>query len=89
MKRLTNKYLIAGILFLVFIIFFDDRDLISNFRHTQELKNLEKSKAYYQAEINKTREELRQLETDPALLEKYARERYLMKRDNEDIYLVK
>jgi len=89
MKRLTNKYLIAGILFLVFIIFFDDRDLISNFRHTQELKNLEKSKAHYQAEINKTREELRQLETDPALLEKYARERYLMKRDNEDIFLVK
>ncbi|HYE54827.1 MAG TPA: septum formation initiator family protein [Chitinophagaceae bacterium] len=86
---LTNKYLIAGVAFLVFIVFFDDRDLISNFRHRQELKNLEQSKAYYQAEISKTREELRQLQTDPALLEKYAREKYLMKRDNEDIFLVK
>lgn len=86
---LKNKYLIATILFVVFIVFFDDRDLISNFRHTAELRNLEASKAYYEQEISKTRQELKQLRTDAALLEKYAREKYLMKRDNEDIFLVK
>ena len=86
---LKNKYLIAAILFLVFLVFFDDRDLVSNFRHTRELKNLEKSRAHYEAEIAKTKQELKQLRTDAALLEKYAREKYLMKRDNEDIFLVK
>lgn len=86
---LRNKYLIAGLAFLVFIIFFDDRDLVSNFRHSRELKGLEQSRRYYQDEIYKTRQELKQLRTDAALLEKYAREKYLMKRDNEDLFLVK
>lgn len=86
---LKNKYLIATILFVVFIVFFDDRDIISNFRHTAELKDLEKSREYYQQEIAKTKQELKQLRTDAALLEKYAREKYLMKRDNEDLFLVK
>jgi cell division protein DivIC len=92
MKLLTyirNKYLIAAIAFIVFIVFFDDRDLISNFRHSRELKDLEQSRTYYQQEISKTRQELKQLKSDAALLEKYAREKYLMKRDNEDIFLVK
>jgi cell division protein FtsB len=88
-RALKNKYLIATILFVVFIVFFDDRDLLSNIRHTREMKDLEKSRQYYQDEIAKTRQELKQLRTDAALLEKYARERYLMKRDNEDLFLVK
>jgi cell division protein FtsB len=86
---IANKYLVAGIVFLVFLVFFDDRDLISNFRHQRELKQLEQSKEHYQAEIAKTQKELKQLRTDAALLEKYAREKYLMKRDNEDIFLVR
>lgn len=89
MKVLTNKYLIATVLFLVFLLFFDDRDLFSNFRHTRQLDALKQTKLYYEEEIAKTREELKQLRTDPALLEKYAREKYLMKRDNEDIFIVK
>ena len=86
---ITNKYLVAGAAFVVFLVFFDDRDVVSNFRHQQELNQLEQSKGYYQAEIAKTKQELKQLRTDAALLEKYAREKYLMKRDNEDIFLVR
>lgn len=86
---LTNKYLIAGVAFVVFITFFDDRDIISNYRHTKQLQALEQSRTYYQEEISKTKQELKQLRSDAALLEKYAREKYLMKRDNEDIFLVK
>jgi cell division protein DivIC len=86
---IKNKYLITGVLFIVFLTFFDDRDLVSNFRHSQELKDLEQSRAHYQQEIDKTKQELKQLRTDAALLEKYARERYLMKRENEDLFLVK
>lgn len=89
MKLLTNKYLIATVLFLVFLVFFDDRDLVTNYRHTRQLKALQQSKQYYEDEIAKTRQELKQLRTDAALLEKYAREKYLMKRDNEDVFIVK
>jgi cell division protein FtsB len=54
----------------------------------QELKNLESSKKYYREETEKQRKELEALKNDPAALEKYAREKYLMKRDNEDLFLI-
>ena len=84
---LKNKYFLSSFLFLLFISFFDDRDLVSNHHHRQQLLELEKSKQFYEEEISKTRAELKQLKTDAATLEKYAREKYLMKRDNEDIFL--
>jgi len=67
----------------------DDRDFVtSHFRHARELRRLEQSKAYYEQQIAATKKELDQLKSDPAILEKYARERYLMKRDNEDVFLI-
>jgi cell division protein FtsB len=54
----------------------------------RELNNLEKSKKYYREETEKQRKELEALKNDPAALEKYAREKYLMKRDNEDLFLI-
>jgi cell division protein DivIC len=86
---LKNKYLISASVFLAFLVFFDDRDLISNYRHSQQLSELEKSAEYYRQEIEKTKTELNQLRTDAATLEKYARERYLMKRDNEDLFIIR
>jgi cell division protein DivIC len=85
---LKNKYLLTTIIFLVFITFFDDRDLMTNYRHHHQLKDLEQSAEYYRNEIEKTKTELNQLRTDAATLEKYAREKYLMKRDNEDIFII-
>ena len=86
---LKNKYLLTGIGFAVWILFFDSRDLItSHFKERNELLSLEKSKLYYEQQINATKQELEQLKTNPALLEKYAREKYLMKRDNEDLFRI-
>ena len=85
-----NKYLLTAVGFTVWILFFDSRDFItSHFRERSELQRLEKSKRYYEQQIAATREELDQLKTNPAVLEKYAREKYLMKRDNEDLFLIK
>jgi Septum formation initiator. len=70
--------------------FFDDRDIITtHFKHRQELKQLRQSRDYYLEQIQLTQRELDQLKNDPALLEKYAREKYRMKKDNEDLYIVK
>jgi cell division protein DivIC len=87
---LKNKYFLTTVGFIVWILFFDTRDFItSHFRERAELVKLEKSKQYYEQQIAATKQELDQLKTNPALLEKYAREKYLMKRDNEDLFLIK
>ena len=64
--------------FVAFIAFFDDRDLVTNYHHRQQLNELQKSAEYYRQEIEKTKAELNQLKTDAATLEKYAREKYLI-----------
>ena len=86
---LKNKYFIATLVFVAFIAFFDDRDLVTNYHHRKQLNELQKSAEYYRQEIEKTKAELNQLKTDAATLEKYAREKYLMKRDNEAVYIIR
>ena len=90
MKWLKNKYLLTALGFTIWILFFDARDFItSHFRERGELMKLEQSKKYYEQQIAATKQELEQLKSNPALLEKYAREKYLMKRDNEDLFLIR
>jgi cell division protein DivIC len=86
---LKNKYLLTIAGFVVWMLFFDDRDIITtHFRHTAELKQLQKSKTFYEKQIAVTRHELDDLKSNAATMEQYAREKYLMKRDNEDLYLI-
>lgn len=86
---LKNKYVITAIGFAVWILFLDDRDFITtHFKQRNELNKLEQSRTYYEGQIENTKKELGQLKSNPATIEKYAREKYLMKRDNEDVFLV-
>ena len=62
---------------------------MSNISHNRELKQLEQSRDYYQEQIVATQKELELLKNDPAVLEKYAREKYMMKRDDEDLFIIK
>ena len=85
---LKNKYFLSMAAFVVWILFFDPRDVFTQMEHRRELKELQISRAWYQKEIAKESIEAEQLKTDPAVVEKYARENYLMKRESEDIFLV-
>jgi cell division protein FtsB len=88
-SMLMNKYLLSAIGFVVWMFFFEDRDLTTTYiKHPGELMKLQQSKAYYEQQINTTRLELKQLKSDAATIEKYAREKYFMKRDNEDLYVI-
>ncbi len=87
-KVITNKYFIASVFFIVWMLFIDQRDYFQQKERRDELNKLEQKKAYYQQEINKTRKELGDLQHSPAALEKYARERYLMKKEGEDIFII-
>jgi len=84
-----NKFLIATVFFVVWMLFFDHNNLFLHLQYRNELNDLKKSKQYYKEQISKTREEVELLKTDPKWMEKVAREQYLMKRDNEDVYLIK
>jgi len=70
------------------LLFLDKNDLFTQIARNRELKELEQSKQYYTLQINSERKELEQLKNNPATLEKYAREKYLMKRDNEDLFII-
>lgn len=88
LKIITNKYALAGIVFLVWMLFFDQKDFFSNLEHNRELSNLKQKKQYYQREIDKTKQELIDFQSNPTAIEKFAREHYLLKRDGEDVFIV-
>jgi len=85
---LKNKYIVALIVFVSIMLFFDKSDLFTQMSRTRQLKELEESKQYYISKIATERKELENLRSNPLTLEKYARERYLMKKNNEDLFLI-
>lgn len=85
---LKNKFLLATIAFVVWMLFFDRNDVFTQGQRKRELRSLQESKEYYTNEIAKERKVSEELKSNPATIEKYAREKYLMKRDNEDIFLI-
>jgi len=70
------------------MLFFDRNNLISQFELRSKLNQLKEDKQYYIEEIKKDRKDMLELLSNPKNLEKFAREKYLMKKDNEDIFLI-
>ena len=87
-KFLKSKYLISFTIFCVVVLFLDKNDLFTQLDRRQELRELQQSKEHYTSQITSERKELEALKSNPSTLEKYAREKYLMKRDNEEIFLI-
>ena len=85
---LKNKYSLTLLVFVVWLIFFDHNDLFVQAERTSELKQLEKGRDYYTEQIQEMKKELSELDNDPASLEKAAREKYMMKKDNEDVFII-
>ena len=86
---LRNKYLIAFAAFCAIILFLDKNDLLTQVARQKELQSLEDSKDYYTKEINRLQKDYREISSNPAAIEKLAREKYLMKRDNEEIFIIR
>jgi cell division protein FtsB len=87
-KVLMNRYLIASLSLLVWLSFFDRNDFLTTFAYRKKLNELRSEMAYYENEIGRNRAYIEQLETNPENLERFAREKYLMKKDNEDIFVI-
>lgn len=85
---LTNKYFITSIVLAVWVGFFDKNDIQTQLDFRKEVKKLTAERNYYKNEISSITSDLRELSTNPVTLEKFAREKYFMKRDNEEIFVL-
>ena len=83
-----NKYAIALLVFLVWLIFFDRNNFISQVKLGRTLNDQRQQKGFYKSEIKKDSLAIQDILSDSLSLEKFAREKYLMKKDNEDIYMI-
>jgi cell division protein DivIC len=85
----VNKYVITLVAFAVWMIFFDSNNLLVRKKYQEKLQELRQEKEYYKSEIRKDSTLTQKLLTDSLALEKYARETYLMRKDKEDVYIVR
>lgn len=85
---ISNKYLIMGIFFAIWMMFFDRNDIPLQIKRMHELHKLQDAEKNTALRITNTQKELELLKTNPETLEKYAREKYMMKKDNEDLYII-
>lgn len=88
LKILSNKYFIASVLFLAWILFFDENSVLSNQKNKRHLKDLVKQKEYYKERIVSDKQKLEDLKSGKDNLEKFAREQYYMSKPDEDVYIV-
>jgi cell division protein DivIC len=89
LKRIfSNFYIIIGVVFLVWLTFFDSNDLYTQLKQTAKLKGLEDEKEFYVEKIAEVKADREELLSNDELLEKFARENYLMKKPTEDIYVI-
>ena len=86
-KFLSNKYVWVLLFFCTWMIFLDNYSYFDHRILDQQIEDLEDNAAYYKEEIKKDQENIKQLK-NPEQIEKYAREKYYMKRDSEDIYII-
>ncbi len=87
-KLIQYRYAITFGFFLLWMIFFDQNNMIEQYKLRAQLQDLKDEKAYYLQEMAKAQQEYDELFTNQESLEKFAREKYLMKRDNEDIFVI-
>ena len=85
---LRNKYVLTITIFAVWMLFFDQNNLVDRMRMGSEIRQLEGDREYYQEQILKDSARLSELTTNKENLEKYAREQFLMKKENEDVFVV-
>jgi cell division protein FtsB len=85
---IKNKYFLASLAFLIWMLFFDRNDLLSQYEYQSQLNKLQEEKEFYQKETELVKKDLEELTTDMKKLEKFAREKYLMKKDDEDVFVI-
>lgn len=92
LKQLLNKfnnfYILAGGIFVLWMLFFDSNDMYDQYLLNKKISQLEEDKQFYQKNIVELKKEMKELQTSPKQLEKFAREKYKMKKPKEDVFVI-
>lgn len=88
LKYLKNKFFLVGLAMFTWLLFFDDNNLIYRYHAEQNLQKLKEDKQYYENRIQEMKARQQELKNNPDELERFAREEYLMKRPDEDLFIV-
>ncbi|MCH7412759.1 septum formation initiator family protein [Belliella sp. R4-6] len=88
LKYTKNFYFIFTVLFVLWMVFIDSNDIFSQFKLNSKVKELENQKEYLLERKEKIKQDRQELMSNNELLEKFARERYLMKKKTEDLYVI-
>jgi cell division protein FtsB len=83
-----NKYFLSVIAFVVWMLFFDKNDIIAQYEFKSQVNKLQEEKDFYVKEIETVKKDLNELNTNLNTAEKFAREKYFMKKDNEDVFVI-
>jgi cell division protein FtsB len=86
-RLIRNKYFLSVTAFSLWLLFFDKNDVFSQYELIARCHKLEQEKTYYIREISAAKTAFHELRTNPKSLERIAREKYLMKKDNEEVYV--
>lgn len=85
---MRNKYFLTLLAFFIWMLFFDRNDLVSQVQLRMKLADYRDKKEYYEQQIKDVKREKQELLTNKDSLEQFAREQYMMKKDNEDLYVI-
>lgn len=88
LRKLNNRYIYATLVFLAIFLFIDQFNLFKQIKLHKTLKDQKQQIEFYKKEVSDSKDLLDKLQNDTATMEKVAREQYLMKRDNEVVYLI-
>jgi cell division protein FtsB len=87
-KIITNKYFITSVVFVGYMIFADKNNMIEQYELQRQYNRIKTEHRYYEDQIRDARKQYDELFTNDKNLEKFAREKYLMKKDNEDVFVI-
>lgn len=87
-KLKFGKYILVALVFIIWLCFFDNKSIVDLIQTKGEIEQLELEKRGYLKKIAEDKQKIKELKTNKENLEKFAREQYLMKRQNEDIYII-
>lgn len=86
-KFFTNIFVIILVPFIIWMVFFDENSYLTHREFNNEIEDLESTISFYEGKIAEDKKTIKKLQ-DSLELERFAREKYLMKKENEDIYII-
>ena len=88
-KPFKNKYIVTLFLFTFWIMFIDDYNIIEQYKLEKKIEDLQSQKSYYMSEIDKDSTKFYHIQNIQEEQERFAREKFLMRKDNEDIFIIR